>query len=91
MACITVADNGPGIPEADRESVFTEGKTLPGSDGTGFGLYLVDTLIEQYGGRVTISDAETLGELPSRSVSRSPSQTSTEASTRSCGWLLDTG
>jgi signal transduction histidine kinase len=61
MACITVADNGPGIPEADRESVFTEGKTLPGSDGTGFGLYLVDTLIEQYGGRVTISDAETLG------------------------------
>jgi len=31
-----------GYPEADRESVFTEGKTLPGSDGTGFGLYLVD-------------------------------------------------
>ena len=61
MVSVTIADNGPGIPAADRESVFTEGKTLPGSDGTGFGLYLVDTLVEQYGGSVTIGEADDLG------------------------------
>lgn len=61
MACVTIADNGPGIPVSDRETVFIEGKTLAGSDGTGFGLSLVKTLVEQYGGSVTIGEAEDLG------------------------------
>lgn len=59
--CITVSDNGPGIPDAERDAVFTEGKTLAESDGTGFGLYLVKMLVDQYGGEVTIDDAEELG------------------------------
>lgn len=61
MVCLTVADNGPGIPESEREAVLIEGKTLVGSNGTGFGLYLVDTLVEQYDGRITIGDDESLG------------------------------
>jgi PAS domain S-box-containing protein len=61
MLCLTVADNGPGIPNSEREAVLTEGKTLAGSNGTGFGLYLVGTLVKQYGGRISIEDAETLG------------------------------
>ena len=61
MVCVTIADNGPGIPISDREAVFIEGKTLAGSDGTGFGLSLVKTLVEQYGGSVTIGEAEDLG------------------------------
>ncbi|MGQ4554505.1 histidine kinase N-terminal 7TM domain-containing protein [Halobellus sp. GM3] len=58
---VEVADNGPGIPPAQRDAVFQEGRTLRGSDGTGFGLYLVRTLVDQYGGSVTISESESLG------------------------------
>jgi len=54
----TVADNGPGIPQAHRDAVL--GRTEQGLDhpAAGLGLYLVDTLVTQYGGTVQITDAE---------------------------------
>jgi signal transduction histidine kinase len=54
----TVADNGPGIPQAHREAVL--GRTEEGLEhpAAGLGLYLVDTLVTQYGGAVQITDAE---------------------------------
>jgi PAS domain S-box-containing protein len=60
---IQIADNGPGIPDDQKESVFGKGHKGIGSEGTGIGLYLVQTLISQYGGRIWIEDNEPTGAI----------------------------
>ncbi len=57
-ARIRISDNGPGIPEDERESVFEKGKKGERSDGTGIGLYLVRRLAESYDGSVEIVDGD---------------------------------
>jgi PAS domain S-box-containing protein len=42
-----VADDGPGIPESDRESVFESGVTTS-EDGTGFGLAIVAEIADAH-------------------------------------------
>jgi PAS domain S-box-containing protein len=55
-----VADDGPGIPEADREQVFESGyTTTPG--GTGFGLAIVREIAEAHGWTVTVTESESGG------------------------------
>ena len=52
-AVLSVADNGPGVPAAQRELVFTEGwstKEASRPRGRGLGLALVWQVAEQYGG-----------------------------------------
>jgi signal transduction histidine kinase len=66
---IRIADDGPGIPDERKESVFGKGEKGLDSEGTGIGLYLVHTLVEQYGGSVRVADNEPGGaafvvELP---------------------------
>ncbi|WP_377269051.1 ATP-binding protein [Peterkaempfera sp. SMS 1(5)a] len=54
-----VADNGPGVAPALRETVFTEGwttKKAPGHRPRGLGLALVRRLVERAGGRITVGD-----------------------------------
>jgi signal transduction histidine kinase len=53
----TVADNGPGVPAAERGLLFTEHAQLSnrptgGEESTGLGLSIVKQLIEGDGGRV---------------------------------------
>jgi signal transduction histidine kinase len=60
---VTVADNGPGIPDEQKRAVFERGEKRPDSDGTGVGLYLVRTLIDAYGGDVWIDDNEPTGAV----------------------------
>ena len=55
---VRVADNGPGIADDRKESVFGKGEKGLESDGTGIGLYLVNELVTGYGGDVWIEDAE---------------------------------
>ncbi len=50
-----VEDTGPGIPEADRETVLEPGYTTE-SDGTGFGLAIVDEIAEAHGWAVAVRD-----------------------------------
>ncbi|WP_435126378.1 histidine kinase N-terminal 7TM domain-containing protein [Halobaculum sp. D14] len=52
-----VADDGPGIPAADRRSVFDRGRT--GDDGgTGLGLSIVNGVADAHGWVVSIADAD---------------------------------
>ncbi len=55
---ISVQDNGPGFSEEAREHAFEAFFTTKGKDrqGTGLGLYVVYHMINQIGGRVSISD-----------------------------------
>ncbi|MGH8492446.1 MAG: ATP-binding protein [Moraxellaceae bacterium] len=70
-ALLSVSDNGPGIPEADRERVFDRFVRLEshrGSPGNGLGLALVRAIVLHHGGRVRLQDAQpglhALVELP---------------------------
>jgi PAS domain S-box-containing protein len=53
-----VADDGPGIPEADRESVFEAGQS---EFGTGLGLAIVERIAEAHGWRVTAGESADCG------------------------------
>jgi len=55
-----VADDGPGIPDSEKETVFEQGYTNA-DDGTGFGLYIVRTLADAHGWTVGVTDAATGG------------------------------
>ena len=60
---IQVADNGPGIPDEEKEAVFGEGHHGPNPNSTGIGLYLVRTLLDQFGGDVRVEDNEPEGTI----------------------------
>ncbi|MBK8259802.1 MAG: ATP-binding protein [Nannocystis sp.] len=46
---ITIADNGPGIPQAERERVFEAFYTRK-AQGTGLGLAIVQQIVSDHGG-----------------------------------------
>lgn len=50
-----VEDDGPGIPEGRRESVFDAGETTR-TDGTGFGLSIVKQIAEAHGWEVELTE-----------------------------------
>jgi signal transduction histidine kinase len=68
---LTIDDDGPGVPDAERERVFErfargDGTTVPGS---GLGLAIAGQQAALHGGRITVADAPTGGarftvELP---------------------------
>ncbi|WP_191965873.1 MULTISPECIES: PAS domain S-box protein [Haloferax] len=60
---VRIADNGPGIPESQRDAIFGKGERGLESSGTGLGLYLVQTLVDHYGGSVTVSDNDPSGAV----------------------------
>lgn len=56
---LTVTDNGPGIPDDQKESILN---SRSGAAGGG-GLSLVQTLVEGYGGEVWIGDNDPRGSI----------------------------
>jgi PAS domain S-box-containing protein len=60
---VRVRDNGPGIPDGQKETVFGQGEMGMDSQGTGIGLYLVESLVDGYGGSVWIEDNEPRGTI----------------------------
>ncbi|MBX0298298.1 hybrid sensor histidine kinase/response regulator [Haloarcula nitratireducens] len=65
-----VADDGPGIPPAERDAVFEAGYSTSDT-GTGFGLRIVKQVVEAHGWEMTITESDAGGaqvELTSLSV-----------------------
>jgi signal transduction histidine kinase len=67
-AVLTVADDGPGIPEADRARVFERFVRLDSArarsgGGTGLGLAIVSEVIAAHEGTVTVGDRPGGGAL----------------------------
>jgi signal transduction histidine kinase len=55
---VSIADNGPGIPDNIKEQLFhrlVRGRTM--AKGSGLGLYLVKNLVENYHGQVWVEDS----------------------------------
>ena len=71
---LSVADNGPGVPEAERDIVFDKfyrGRHAQqrGEAGSGLGLAIVKSLVDLHGGSVRVEDSPPRGarfvvELP---------------------------
>lgn len=62
-ATVRVADNGPGVPDEQKEEIFGKGEKGLQSAGTGLGLYLVQSLVDGYGGEVWVEDNEPRGAV----------------------------
>jgi len=55
---IAIADDGPGIADTDKQSALSRGVRLDSnSGGSGLGLAIVSDIVDAYGGRITMSDA----------------------------------
>jgi C4-dicarboxylate-specific signal transduction histidine kinase len=63
-ALLYVADDGPGVPEADRERIFDPFfTTKPPGEGTGLGLAIVARTVYDAGGVVWVDRAREGGAV----------------------------
>ncbi|UPT72559.1 MAG: HAMP domain-containing histidine kinase [Elusimicrobiota bacterium] len=58
---MTVGDTGRGMDQADRERLFqpfSQGRNISegvtGHKGTGLGLYIVKSIVDQHGGKIEV-------------------------------------
>jgi signal transduction histidine kinase len=60
-AVLTVADQGYGVPEAERRKIFRKFYRVGNEDtrrskGTGLGLYIVERIVALHGGKIQVKD-----------------------------------
>lgn len=55
---LVVADNGPGVPEAVRNTIFEPFFTTKHDGGTGLGLAISKRIVEQLGGSISITSSD---------------------------------
>ncbi len=70
---IVVADNGPGVPEADRDRIFDLYYTTR-PEGTGLGLSLTAQMVSAMGGLLVLDSKPGLDGRGSRFIARLPLQ-----------------
>jgi signal transduction histidine kinase len=66
---LAVADQGVGIPQSERERIFSKFYKAGGGQGTGLGLFIAQGLVREMGGRMWVDSEEGRGsrfafELP---------------------------
>jgi len=63
--CVTIDDQGPGIPEKDLENIFQpyvrSGSTEDQNEGFGLGLAIARLIVRAHGGEITTSNLEPTG------------------------------
>jgi two-component system, OmpR family, sensor histidine kinase KdpD len=72
---LRIRDEGPGVPETERERVFERFVRLPQAatvPGTGLGLSIARSLVELNGGRLRLGETETGGTLFEIALQRAP-------------------
>jgi signal transduction histidine kinase len=60
VVSLTITDNGPGVPAAEREAVFRRlyrGDASRSQRGLGLGLSLVKAIVEAHGGTIALDEA----------------------------------
>ncbi|MBN2562626.1 MAG: FHA domain-containing protein [Phycisphaerae bacterium] len=62
-AVLTVGDNGPGIPEKDRQRVFDAFYSTKGHGGTGLGLAVAKKIVDEHFGKIEITSIRGSGTL----------------------------
>jgi signal transduction histidine kinase len=68
MICLDIIDDGPGIPDAQREAMLARFARLD-ERGSGMGLAIADEIVCAAGGRISLSDARAdPGHTPGLSV-----------------------
>lgn len=76
FARISVRDDGPGLPEPDRQTLEGRPET-PLKHGSGLGLFLVYWIVTAHGGNVSVSTEDgTVVDLNLRTVPTQPSEIS---------------
>lgn len=60
---LEVIDNGPGIPEDERQVVTGDTEITPLNHGSGLGLWLVKWITDTYGGRLEIKTVDKEGSV----------------------------
>ncbi|NHX35851.1 GHKL domain-containing protein [Halolamina sp. R1-12] len=68
---VRVADNGPGIPEAERDLLF---ETTTGKTDHGIGLTIVARLVDRYGGEVELTETGPDGSVFTVTLPRADSE-----------------
>jgi len=61
QATLSVHDSGVGIPPSMRERLFTPFFTTKGLQGSGLGLNVVKTVVEEHRGQITVLSEPNLG------------------------------
>ncbi len=63
-AVLEVSDTGPGIDQENLKKIFEPFfTTKPAGKGTGLGLHIVQTIVNQYGGKITVESPPGGGAL----------------------------
>ncbi|WP_408959370.1 PAS domain S-box protein [Natrinema sp. 74] len=70
MLTLTVADDGPGIPEEERELLEGDREITQLRHASGLGLWLVNWVVTQAGGRLSFADNEPRGTVVTLEVPR---------------------
>ncbi len=65
---LSVADEGPGVAESEKEKVFRKfyragNEDVRSARGTGLGLYIVNYLVRSHGGQITIRNNSPKGSI----------------------------
>ncbi|MFW5928462.1 MAG: sensor histidine kinase, partial [Thermoplasmatota archaeon] len=54
----SLEDDGKGIPDDKKEIIFEKGYTTDEERGTGLGMFIVNMLLESYGGYIEVKDSK---------------------------------